>query len=86
MGVSPQSVSEWMRGRRQPNLQTLLQVAAFLDVPGERLLRAEFVDLLGQELKDRGRFDRVEAKIGDRRRGDGPKKARRQPTASGRRS
>jgi transcriptional regulator with XRE-family HTH domain len=65
IGVSPQSLSEWVRGRRRPNLQMLLRVASFAEIPTDRLLHAEFGDLLEHELKDRGRFERVEAKIAD---------------------
>jgi transcriptional regulator with XRE-family HTH domain len=67
IGVSPQSLSEWMRGRRQPNLQMLLRVASFLEINGERLLRAPFRELLGREVADRARFDQVEAKIRENR-------------------
>lgn len=63
IGVSPQSLSEWMRGHRHPNLQMLLRVSSFLEIAGERLLQADFRDLLERELQDRARFDRVEAKI-----------------------
>lgn len=63
IGVSPQSLSEWMRGHRQPNLQMLLRVATFLEISGERLLQAPFRELLGREVGDRRRFDQVEAKI-----------------------
>lgn len=76
IGVSPQSLSEWMRGRRQPNLQMLLRVVSFLEIAGERLLQAEFRDLLEHELHDRARFDRVEAKIRERR-GRSERSARR---------
>lgn len=63
IGVSPQSLSEWMRGHRQPNLQMLLRVSSFLEINGERLVRAPFRDLLGREVADQRRFDRVETKI-----------------------
>ena len=63
IGVSPQSLSEWMRGHRQPNLQMLLRVSSFLDINGERLVRAPFRELLAREIADPKRFDRVEAKI-----------------------
>ena len=66
IGVSPQSLSEWVRGRRQPNLQMLLRVASFAEIPADRLLHADFADLLEHELGDRGRFERVEAKIAER--------------------
>lgn len=67
IGVSPQSLSEWMRGHRQPNLQMLLRVASFLEISGERLLQAPFRELLGREVGDRRRFDQVEAKISTQR-------------------
>jgi transcriptional regulator with XRE-family HTH domain len=77
IGVSPQSLSEWMRGRRQPNLQMLLRVASFVEISGERLLRAPFRELLGRELGDRQRFDRVEAKIRANRERAGNARLRR---------
>jgi transcriptional regulator with XRE-family HTH domain len=63
IGVSPQSLSEWMRGHRQPNLQMLLRVASFLEINGERLVRAPFRELLEREVADQRRFDRVETKL-----------------------
>lgn len=63
IGVSPQSLSEWMRGHRQPNLQMLLRVASFLEINGERLLQASFRELLAREVGDRRRFELVEGKI-----------------------
>ncbi len=63
IGVSPQSLSEWMRGHRQPNLQMLLRVASFHDINGERLVRAPFRELLEREVADQRRFDRVETKL-----------------------
>ena len=63
IGVSPQSLSEWMRGHRQPNLQMLLRVASFLEINGERLVRVPFRELLRYELADQRRFDKVETKI-----------------------
>ena len=63
IGVSPQSLSEWMQGHRRPNLQMLLRVAAFFEISGERLLQAPFGELLAREVADRRRFEVVEAKI-----------------------
>jgi transcriptional regulator with XRE-family HTH domain len=63
IGVSPQSLSEWMRAHRQPNLQMLMRVASFLEINGERLLQAPFRELLEHEVGDQRRFDKVEAKI-----------------------
>jgi transcriptional regulator with XRE-family HTH domain len=76
IGVSPQSLSEWMRGRRHPNLQMLLRVSSFLEIASDRLLQANFRDLLERELKDPARFDRVEAKI-LKRRGRATRRPRR---------
>jgi transcriptional regulator with XRE-family HTH domain len=76
IGVSPQSVSEWMRGRRRPSLRTLFDLASFLEVPAERLLRAPFGELLEQELSDQARFARVEKKIGELQREDALTKPR----------
>ncbi len=67
IGVSQQSLSEWMRGHRQPNLQMLLRVASFLEINGERLLQAPFREMLGREVADARRFDLVEAKISKQR-------------------
>lgn len=77
IGISPQSLSEWMRGHRQPNLQMLLRVASFLEINGERLLRAPFRELLVHEAGDRKRFDRVEAKINSQRARSGRVRPRR---------
>jgi transcriptional regulator with XRE-family HTH domain len=77
IGVSPQSLSEWMRGHRQPNLQMLLRVSSFLEINGERLLRAPFRELLVREVSDRTRFDHVEAKINGRRARAGRTRRRR---------
>ena len=63
IGVSPQSLSEWMRGHRRPNLQMLLRVASFLEISTDRLLQATFPELLANEVADTARFSRVEAKI-----------------------
>jgi transcriptional regulator with XRE-family HTH domain len=67
IGVSPQSLSEWMRGRRRPNLQMLLRVSSFLEIGSDRLLQQPFVELLATEVADRRRFGRVEAKIAEHR-------------------
>jgi transcriptional regulator with XRE-family HTH domain len=81
IGVSPQSLSEWMQGHRQPNLQMLLRVASFLEIGGERLLQAPFDELLVREVADRRRFEIVEAKIASAREGNGAPRSRRRARA-----
>lgn len=60
--VSAQTLSEWKRGK-SPNLSTLLRVADFFEIHGDRLVNAPFTDLLTNELYDLARFERVEHKI-----------------------
>ena len=79
IGVSPQSLSEWTRGHRRPNLQMLLRVASFLEISGDRLVQAQFRELLVREVADRARFELVEAKIRAHRAQ--PQRAQRRRTA-----
>jgi transcriptional regulator with XRE-family HTH domain len=60
--VSAQTLSEWKRGK-SPNLKTLLRVAEFFEIHGDRLVNAPFAELLTGELCDPDRFERVERKI-----------------------
>lgn len=60
--VSAQTLSEWKRGK-SPNLSTLLRVAEFFEIHGDRLVNAPFTELLTSELCDHDRFGRVEYKI-----------------------
>jgi len=60
--VSAQTLSEWKRGK-SPNLNTLLRVAEFFEIHGDRLVNAPFTELLTNELCDADRFERVEHKI-----------------------
>jgi transcriptional regulator with XRE-family HTH domain len=66
--LSAQAISELKAGKRQPSLRTLQKISAFFEIPIDRLLDADFEDLLANELADRERFRRVEAKIGRRQR------------------
>jgi transcriptional regulator with XRE-family HTH domain len=63
LDVSPQALSDWSHGKRQPEPDTLERVSKFFDVRPERLAHAEFADLLANELADPQRFERVEARI-----------------------
>jgi transcriptional regulator with XRE-family HTH domain len=69
--VSPQAVSEWISATREeprdPNLQTLLRVAAVFEVDATKLVQSDFVDLL-PEIADAERFERVERKAAAVRR------------------
>jgi len=71
LGFSQQAISEWVSKTRaeprQPNLTTLLRCADFFHISGDRLARADFAELLEQELADADRFRQVEAEIRRRR-------------------
>ena len=72
LGVSEATLSAWMNGRSSPSLPKAIDVAALFQVSTDRLMGAEFADLLQHELSDPERFERVEARI---RRGLSPLKA-----------
>lgn len=61
--ISSQAVSEIMGGKRGASLSTAQTIAAFFEIPLDRLLNAPFRELLPLEIADRERFDRVEGKI-----------------------
>ncbi len=63
IGLSQQALSEIMGGKRSASLHSASRLAAFFEIPIERLLNAPFDDLLTEELSDRERYHRVEAKI-----------------------
>ena len=63
LGISISAMSKWQMGTRMPSFSTALKVAEFFQVPTDRLARAEFEDLLANELADSDRFKAVEAKI-----------------------
>ena len=60
--VSPQTLSDWQRNKRQPSLSLVLELGEFFELPGDRLVQAPFEELLPY-LADRERFERVEHKI-----------------------
>lgn len=63
LGVSEATMSSWMNGRSQPSLGKAIGIAELFQVSTDRLMGAEFSDLLGNELADSERFERVEARI-----------------------
>lgn len=63
VGLSGQALSELMGGKRNASLHSASRLSAFFEIPMERLLNSPFEDLLAEELSDRERYRRVEAKI-----------------------
>jgi transcriptional regulator with XRE-family HTH domain len=61
-GLSPQALSEIQSGTRRPSLDTLQKLAAFFEIPMDRLMNATFHDLLADEIADPERFASVESK------------------------
>ena len=64
--VSESALSKWQQGTRSPSFQTAIKIGDALGIPADRLARAEFEDLLGNELADPERFRRVEEEIASR--------------------
>ena len=63
LGVSAAAMSAWMNGKATPSLNKAIQIADLFQISTDRLMGAEFVDLLEHELADPERFKRVEARI-----------------------
>jgi transcriptional regulator with XRE-family HTH domain len=74
LGMSQSTFSKWASGTRQPSFTTALIVGEFFGVPADRLARAEFADLLANELSSPERYESVEAEIRRRRIYGVPKK------------
>lgn len=66
LGVSEATMSSWMNGRSQPSLPKAIDIADLFQISTDRLMGAEFVDLLQHELADPQRYERVEARINPR--------------------
>lgn len=64
-------MSSWMRGKSTPSLPKAIDIAELFQISTDRLMGAEFVDLLQHELADPERFERVEKRI---KRGQTPLK------------
>jgi transcriptional regulator with XRE-family HTH domain len=63
LGVSAATMSAWMTGKATPSLNKAIAIADLFQISTDRLMGAEFVDLLEKELCDPERFKRVEARI-----------------------
>lgn len=72
LGVSAATMSAWMNGKSTPSLSKAIAISELFQIPTQRLMGAEFVDLLEHELADSERFKAVDARI---RRGARPLKA-----------
>jgi transcriptional regulator with XRE-family HTH domain len=72
LGVSAATMSAWMNGKATPSLSRAIGIADLFGISTDRLMGAEFVDLLEHELADPERFEKVDARI---RRGARPLKA-----------
>ena len=65
--TSAATVSTWLSGRSFPNLNRALLLSELFEISTERLINAQFTDLLANELTDPERFERVETRIRERR-------------------
>jgi transcriptional regulator with XRE-family HTH domain len=72
LGVSEATMSAWMNGKSRPSLGKAIGIADLFQISTDRLMGAEFADLLAHELADPDRFERVETRI---RRGLTPLKS-----------
>ena len=63
LGVSAATMSAWMNGKSTPSLANAIDIAELFQISTDRLMGAEFSDLLAKELADPERFERVETRI-----------------------
>lgn len=56
-------MSSWMNGKSTPSLAKAIDIADLFQISTDRLMGAQFSDLLSDELADRERFERVEKRI-----------------------
>ncbi len=74
IGVTPATMSAWANRKSSPSLARAIAIAEFFQISTDRLMRAEFIELLSTELSDPIRYAEVENKINPRRL---PPRARR---------
>ena len=63
LGVSAATMSSWINGKATPSLSRAILIADLFQISTDRLMGAEFADLLEHELSDPERFRKVEARI-----------------------
>ena len=59
LGVSEATMSSWMNGKSTPSLAKAIDIAELFQISTDRLMGAEFSDLLAHELADPDRYDKV---------------------------
>jgi DNA-binding XRE family transcriptional regulator len=63
LGVSEATMSSWMNGKSTPSLAKAIDIAELFQISTDRLMGAEFSDLIAHELADPERYDKVEKRI-----------------------
>jgi transcriptional regulator with XRE-family HTH domain len=63
LGVSEATMSSWMNGKSTPSLAKAIDIGDLFTITPDRLMGAEFVELLQRELADPERFEKVETRI-----------------------
>ena len=63
LGISEATVSGWMGGKATPSLSKAIAISELFQISTDRLMGAQFADLLANELADPERFKRVEERI-----------------------
>jgi transcriptional regulator with XRE-family HTH domain len=63
LGVSSATMSAWMNGKSTPSLNKAIGIAELFQISTDRLMGAEFVDLLEHELSNPERFKSAEERI-----------------------
>ena len=63
LGVSEATMSAWMNGKATPSLAKAIDIAELFQISTDRLMGAEFSQLLTTELADPKRFELVEKRI-----------------------
>ena len=63
LGVSEATMSSWMNGKSTPSLAKAIDIGDLFKITPDRLMGAEFVELLQRELADPERFRKVETHI-----------------------
>ena len=63
VGVSGATMSAWMNGKTTPSLQKAIAVGELFQISANRLMGAEFSELLANELADPERYQQVEERI-----------------------
>jgi transcriptional regulator with XRE-family HTH domain len=63
IGVSSATMSSWMNGKSSPSLSKAIAIAEVFGITTDRLIGAEFADLVEHELASRERYEKVEERL-----------------------